>query len=78
MGSMGHFESCVESYLQALIRNDPKELYKILTGSDQTGSRIISTNIKNKLPDEYHNKILSICLVKELSFSEKYYLDKFM
>lgn len=78
MGSMGHFESCVESYLQSLIRNDPKELYEILTGSDPTGSKIISTNIKNKLPDEYHNKILSKCFVEELSFYEKYYLNKFI
>lgn len=77
MGSQGHFESIVDHAIKSVADNNYEEMYKLLTGNCWVSSRIVSQNIKHRLPDEYHNRILSLSTIRSLSINELIYLEIF-
>lgn len=78
MGSLGHVESYICELENVAERNNPEEIYNYISNENNTfAGTVIVTSIKNKLPEEYHNKIIALGIINKLSKSGKLYLKKY-
>ena len=78
MGSLGHVESYICELEKKAERNEPEEIYNYISNKNKNfAARVIVLNMKDRLPEEYHNKMIALGLINDLSSSGLLYLEKF-
>jgi ribonucleotide reductase beta subunit family protein with ferritin-like domain len=78
MGSLGHVESYISELENIAENNNAEEIYNYISNKNNNfAARVVVLSMTDKLPEEYHNKMIALGLINDLSSSGLLYLEKF-